>query len=143
MRFAPRNRVVVMNGPDPRPAKEDHDEDSSPKGLPAMEGTGRHRLRLRVPGLRGEAFHLPVAPNEKGNPREEEDEEEEPVGHVEIEGPPLVVLKAEGRSWHVSLARGLLRHVKAGRKRDALLIQQYRALSLHMSKRDARWWARP
>lgn len=81
MRFAPGNHVPAMDGPNPRPAEKDEDEDAEPEGFPAMEGAGKHRLKVRFPRFRSDAFHPAVVPDEKGGPGDEEEEDEEPVGN--------------------------------------------------------------
>ena len=46
-----------------------------------MEGAGKHRLKVRFPRFRSDAFHPAVVPDEKGGPGDEEEEDEEPVGN--------------------------------------------------------------
>ena len=76
----PEESIEMLLGPPPPPTEEDQDEDTEPEGFPAVEGAGKHRLKLWLPGCRSEALHPAVAPDEEGGPREEEKEDEEPVG---------------------------------------------------------------
>ena len=68
----PEEAIEMLLGPPPPPTEEDQDEDAEPEGFPAVDGAGKHRLMLWLPGCRSEALHPAVAPDEEGGPGEEE-----------------------------------------------------------------------